>query len=233
MPLSTFSFRRPLASYAKVQAWAARLVRNRRFQLRRPRVRGSVYLDVGCGHNTHPEFINLDHVWHPGIDVCWDLRTGLPFADGSLRGIFSEHCLEHFPLPEAGRLLREMRRVLAPGGIVRLVVPDGELYLRAYVSRLDGSPAPCFPYEESERAQAGWTPIVSVNRVFYQDRESPYGHRFTYDFQLMQQLLLTAGFDRVTRRRFGEGADPRLLIDTPARQCESLYVEASLASTAP
>lgn len=233
MPLSTFSFRRPLTSYAKVQAWVARLIRNRRFQLRRPRVLASTYLDVGCGPNTHAEFINLDYLWHPGVDVCWDIRMGLPFADGSKRGVFSEHCLEHFPLPEAARLLREMRRVLAPGGTLRLVVPDGELYLRAYVHRLDGEPGPRFPYEDSERAQAGWTPIVSVNRVFYQDRESLFGHRIIYDFQLLAQLLRAAGFDQVARRRFGEGSDPRLLIDTPARQCESLYVEASVAPAAP
>lgn len=230
MPLSNFSLRRPLTSYAKVQALMARLIRNRRFQLRRPRVLGGAYLDVGCGLNTHVEFINLDHVWHPGIDVCWDLVTGLPFADSRLRGIFSEHCLEHFPLAETEIILREMRRVLAPGGTLRLVVPDGELYLRAYVSQVDGKTALRFPYEESERQQAGWTPMVSVNRIFYQDRESPFGHHTTYDFPLMQKLLLAAGFDRVTRCRFGEGTDPRLLVDTPARQCESLYVEATHGS---
>lgn len=233
MPLSTFSFRRPLTSYAKVQAWIAWLIRNRRFQLHRPRVLASAYLDIGCGSNTLTEFINLDYVWHPGVDVCWDLGKGLPFADDTLRGVFSEHCLEHFPLPEAAKLLREMRRVLVPGGTVRLVVPDGELYLRTYVRRLDGDPATRFPYEESERTQAGWTPMVSLNRVFYQDRESPFGHRTIYDFQMMQQLLRNAGFDRVVRRGFGEGADPRLLIDTPARQCESLYVKATLGSAAP
>ena len=233
MPLSTVSFRRPLTSYAKVQAWIARLIRNRRFQLRRPRVLGSAYLDVGCGPNTHAEFINLDYLWHPGVDVCWDLGTGLPFGDGTLRGVFSEHCLEHFPLPEAAKLLHEMRRVLAPGGTLRLVVPDGELYLRTYVRRLDGGPAPLFPYEESERTQAGWSPMVSVNRIFYQDRESLFGHRTIYDFQLLEQLLRSAGFDRVARRRFGEGTDPRLLIDTPDRQCESLYVEATHGSAAP
>lgn len=233
MPWSTFSFRRPLTSYAKVQAWIAPLIRNRRFQLNRPRVRPLKYLDVGCGPNTHAGFINLDYLWHPGVDVCWDLGTGLPFGDGSLAGVFSEHCLEHFPQPEAAKLLREIRRVLAPGGTLRLVVPDGELYLRAYCAHLAGDPAARFPYEESERTTADWTPMVSVNRVFYQDRESLFGHRTIYDFQLLAELLRAAGFGQVVRRRFGEGADPRLLIDTPARQCESLYVEATFDSTTP
>ena len=230
MPLNTFSPRRPLTSYAKVQAWIGPLIRNRRFQLRRPRVRNSTYLDLGCGPNTHAEFINLDYLWHPGVDVCWDISRGLPFAGGALHGVFTEHCLEHFPLAAARELLREIRRVLAPGGTTRIVVPDGELYLRTYVRQLAGDASHRFPYQEAEQARGSWSPMVSVNRVFYQDRESLFGHRTIFDFQLLELLLRECGFDQVVRRRFGEGADPRLLIDTPGRKGESLYVEASWGS---
>jgi predicted SAM-dependent methyltransferase len=229
MPLSTLSPRRRLTSYAKVQALVGWAIRNRRFQLRRPRVTAGRYLDLGCGLNPHDDFINLDYLWHPRVDVCWDIQGGLPFADATLQGVFSEHCLEHFPLPAALRLLREIRRVLRPGGTARIVVPDGELYLRTYVAQLAGEPAARFPYEEQERTGANWTPLVSVNRVFYQDRESPFGHRTIYDFQLLAQLLASCGFSQVVRQSFGTGGDPRLLIDTPARRVESLYVEATVA----
>jgi hypothetical protein len=164
--MNTVSLRRPLSSYAKVQALVGWLIRNRRFQLDRPHVRAGTHLDIGCGLNSHPNLINLDYLWHPGVDVCWDTTRGLPFADGTLRGVFSEHCLEHFPLPAA-------------------------------------------------RTQ------------FYQDRESPFGHRTIFDFQLLQLLLQEAGFTRVVRREFRSGTDVRLLIDTPDRRVESLYLEAS------
>lgn len=232
MPLATLSRQRRLTSYAKVQTLIGRLIRNRRFQLRRPRVQQGTYLDIGCGLNTHPGIINLDFLWHPGVDVCWDIATGLPFADGVMRGVFCEHCLEHFSLPEARRLLREIRRVLAPGGTLRLIVPDAELYLRTYVRQLAGDTTSRFPYQEAEQARETWVPMHSVNRVFYQDRESPYGHRTMFDFQLLDLLLRGAGFAPAVRRGFGEGAEPRLLLDTPDRQCESLYVEA-IAGTLP
>jgi len=231
--LRTFSLKRPLTSYAKVQAWFGPIIRNRPFQLRRPRVRNSAYLDIGCGLNTHPEFINLDYLWHPGVDVCWDIGRGLPFADASLRGVFSEHCLEHFPLPAARELLREIRRVLAPGGTARVIVPDGELYLRIYVRQLEGDAARFFPFQEDEQARGLWSPMVSVNRIFYQDRESLFGHRTIFDFQLLELLLKECGFDQIARRQFGEGADPTLLVDTPARRSESLYVEATHGSANP
>jgi predicted SAM-dependent methyltransferase len=227
MPLNTISLRRPLGSYAKVQSWVGGLVRNRRFQLNRPRVRGGTHLDIGCGLNSHADLINLDYLWHPGIDVCWDITRGLPFADASLRGIFSEHCLEHFPLPAIRALLPEIRRILVPDGTARLIVPDGELYLRTYVQQLEGDENARFPFQEDEQSRGLWSPMVSVNRIFYQDRESLFGHRTIFDFQLLELLLRESGFTRVTRRQFQEGADPRLLIDTPDRRGESLYVEAS------
>src|SRR5258705_11394557 len=103
---------RQITSYAKVRALVGKLFRNRGFQLRRQRVQTLRYLDVGCGPNSHDEFVNLDYLWHPGIDVCWDISRGIPLASGSMQGIFSEHCLEHFPIATAVEILRECRRVL-------------------------------------------------------------------------------------------------------------------------
>jgi predicted SAM-dependent methyltransferase len=230
MPLNTVSPRRPLTSYAKVQAWIGALIRNRRFQLNRPRVTALKHLDVGCGPNTNSGLINLDYLWHPGVDVCWDIRRGLPFASASLQGVFSEHCLEHFSLSPALALLREIRRVLAPGGSVRLVVPDGELYLRTYVRQLAGDQTDPFPYQETEQQDPLWTPMLSVNRIFYQDRESTFGHRLIYDFALLSCMVGQCGFTDIRRRAFREGRDPHLLVDAESRRCESLYVEAMVPS---
>ncbi len=224
--LANFSWKRSVTSYAKVQTTLGNLIRNRQFQLRRDRLRGLAYLDLGCGPNTHADFVNLDYLWHTGIDVCWDVARGLPFPDGRFRGIFSEHCLEHFPLPAAAKLLSEVRRVLAPGGIVRIIVPDGELYLRTYVEQREGRTAVRFPFQDQEAKEELWTPMWSVNRVFYQDRDSPFGHRVIYDALLLEGLLRKCGFTWVQRCAFRQGRDAGLLVDTPARQTESLYLEA-------
>lgn len=226
MPLGTLSFHRSITSYSKVQAVVARLIRNRRLQLRRRRIAGAAYLDVGCGTNAHPAFINLDYLWHPGVDVCWDVARGLPFDAGSLRGVYSEHCLEHFSMPDVMKLLREIRRVLRPDGVARIVVPDAELYLRTYVEHVGGNGARSFPFQGEEQSGGVWTPLVSVNRVFYQDRDSPFGHRTMFDFQLLAAVLKNAGFAHVARQEFRKGSDSTLLIDSTDRRLESLYVEA-------
>ena len=176
MPLHTISLRRSIFSYAKVQPIVGSLIRNRAFQLRRERVRRLAHLDIGCGPNLHDQLINLDYLWRPGVDVCWNITRGIPFADRSLQGVFSEHCFEHFSLPGALRLLREVRRILAPGGTIRIIVPDGELYLLTYASQVAGDSSRKFPFEQTEKTHELWTPMMSVNRLFYQDRESLSGH---------------------------------------------------------
>ncbi len=216
---------RKITSYAKVRHWVGNLVRNRPNQVRRALRSGKKFLDLGCGPNIHDHVINLDYLWRPGVDICWDVARGLPLPDGSMQGVFSEHCLEHFSLPEGAALLREACRVLAPRGVIRVIVPDAGLYLDTYHARKTGS-SPSFPFEAGESWEGDFVPLLSVNRIFYQDRDSAAGHRTMYDEALLGLVLRHAGFDDVKRRAFKQGEIPELLLDTPSRECESLYMEA-------
>ena len=124
-------------------------------------------------------------------------------------------------------IFHEIRRVLSPGGVFRIIVPDAEIYLRAYIGQLGGDTTVRFPFQEAESRGANWTPLHSVNRVFYQDRESAFGHQTMYDYSMLKKLLENCGFSQVTRCSFQGGRDPVLLIDSPDRRVESLYVEAT------
>ena len=205
--------RHPL-SYAKVQRVVSAMIRNRRAFA--DIKQSGIYLDIGCGTNTHTDFCNLDYGWHMGIDVCWDITRGLPFPDHYVRGVFTEHCLEHFSLNTGLAILGEIHRIMRPRAVLRIVVPDGELYLRSYASRI------ALPYAQEDAANFPIaTPMVSVNRIFRK-----HGHLFIWDFETLAAALLKSGFHDVTKAAFGEGCDDKLLIDTPGRKIESLYVEA-------
>jgi len=79
------------------------------------------------------------------------------------------------------------------------------------------------PYAEDDAHNFPFvTPMISVNRIF-----RDHGHQFIWDYETLRLALLRAGFANVKKRAFGEGADPKLLRDTPSRQVESLYVEAT------
>jgi SAM-dependent methyltransferase len=94
-------------------------------------------LNLGCGGRRHPAWTNVDLVPAGPDVIAADLRRPLPFAAGSFRAVYAAHVLEHLEPVEARRLAAEIHRLLEPGGIVRIVVPDLEGIARAYLASLE------------------------------------------------------------------------------------------------
>lgn len=98
---------------------------------------GRRLLNVGCGSNFHSDWLNVDVVPASAAVMAVDVRKGLPFADQAFDAVYCSHVLEHLPQQQAANLLRHMHRVLRPGGVIRVVVPDLETLAREYLRLLD------------------------------------------------------------------------------------------------
>lgn len=223
-----FSTSRAITSYGKIQHLIGRIIRNRQVFIDKDKISRTTLLNVGCGTNIRPGFINLDIEWRPGIDVCWDIRRKLPLKDGTFHGIYTEHCLEHVTYWDCAHALKEFFRILAPGGALRIVVPDGGLYLDLYCrSKLDNTVE--FPYvgekgllDMEEDGRIRFTSMMAVNRIF-----RGYGHMFAYDFETLASMLEYYGFKDINRTEYNKGRHNILLIDSELRAPQSLYIEAS------
>jgi predicted SAM-dependent methyltransferase len=205
----------------------SQVLRNRKVQTRFHSLASREYLDIGCGPNRRPGVIGLDFQWRPGIDLCWDVTRGIPLPDASMRGVFSEHCIEHMSLADGVGMLRECFRVLRPGGTLRVVTPDGALYLSEYVRLMAGGDGD-MPRSAGDHHAGVSTPIMSVNRVF-----NHFGHRFVWDHETFARYLTQIGFVDIRRADYGEGRDERVIGDTEWRRVGSLYVEATKPGTLP
>jgi predicted SAM-dependent methyltransferase len=195
----------------------SRLVRDRSFFFRLQKVKQKEYLDVGCGHSKDDNFINLDYDWYTHVDLCIDIRPGnYPIPDEHLKGIYSEHCLEHIPYEAMERNLKAFYRMLKPGGRIRISMPDGEKFLDIYRERKKGASTPMPILEE-----CSISPMASINFLF-----RSWGHQFIYDFETLEKLLVREGFKEIKRCTFRQGSDPILLRDIEWREPESFYVEA-------
>ncbi len=81
-----------------------------------------VVVVLGCGEKKHSGAIGVDCRDLPQVDVVTDLEEGLPFlGDNSVDEIIAEHVLEHIDNFEG--LMREIVRVLKPGGVCSVAVP--------------------------------------------------------------------------------------------------------------
>ncbi|MCH2179233.1 MAG: methyltransferase domain-containing protein [Mariniblastus sp.] len=99
-------------------------------------------LNIGCGRTHHPAWLNMDlEAMDPNV-VEHDITQGIPCPSDSLSAVYHSHILEHLKPEEGIDLLRECYRVLEPGGILRIVVPDlekiAELYLKMHAQAWAG-----------------------------------------------------------------------------------------------
>ena len=215
-----------VVNYQKVRHVVAGLLRNRRWLLQPKRWRSRRLLHLGCGPNIFSDFVNLDYRWVPGVDVVWDLSRPLPFPPNRFEGAYTEHCLEHFTLSELDSILRELHRILLPGGRLRVVVPSLETHLLLYQDAVRARTHAPAPPPSAE-------PAAGLNRVFYSGHSDMArsgwfhdGHHYMHDFSSLCACLEKAGFAGVQAVECGRSADARLAVDNPARAWESLYIEA-------
>lgn len=208
----------------------------RRASLVRRRYRGArgLLVNLGAGPHGRPGWVNVDISRERGVNCVYDLRRDLPFEDGAVAGLFCEHVLEHLHRSEeAPRFLRECFRVLEPGGVFRVIVPDGGRYLRAYSQEgwaaLDALRGTDAEHRDPWSDGRYRTKMELVNEIFRQNGE----HQYAYDAETLIADLREAGFDRVIEQSFGVGQDARLLLDRPSRAAESLYVEALKTAARP
>jgi len=72
----------------------------------------------------------------PGV-LVHDLTRGIPLPDASCQVVYHSNLLEHLPHMSALPFLVECKRVLVPGGIIRIAIPDLEAVCRLYLERLE------------------------------------------------------------------------------------------------
>src|SRR5207244_9139214 len=70
-----------------------------------------------------------------GVEVVADILDGLPLEGDSMDYAVSIHALQEVPYPRLVPVLRELWRVLKPGGVLRLVLPDLDKGVQAYLRR--------------------------------------------------------------------------------------------------
>lgn len=227
-----FGFDHELASKLRYEADMT-LLRTRcalspayRRQLRRLAARRDLLVHLGCGNALLAGWLNLDCYPPPrrkDIEMLTlDLRRGLPLATASVAALFTEHFLEHLPFETVRSVvLPDIRRVLQPGGKIRIGVPDGEYFIDQYISYRSGKRDEIF-----ECQRDGKTPMIMLNEIAH-----GFGHYFAYDFETISNMVSGAGFSNVRRcKAFDTSTDHFIGMDRadPWRNAMTLYIEAEV-----
>ena len=143
-------------------------------------------LNVGTGGKDLVGWINLDET-KPG-DVLARVPP-FPFRDECFDEILMSHVVEHMTLDDGRALIKECHRILKPGGVVTVIVPDGKIISLAYL--------------------AGQLNNEKLNDLYVYSYCQESQHRWFYDRRTLNQLVAEAGF--VGLRRLNRFTDVHLM----------------------
>jgi predicted SAM-dependent methyltransferase len=214
-----------------------------------------VRVNVGCGSSPTPGWVNLDnspsvrlaawpllaralqllHVLDPlhiavarqarEKGVQWADATRLPLQDSSVDTVYSCHMLEHLSTAKARAFLAEARRVIRPGGVVRLAVPDLRRLATEYLAEGNA--------DRFLKRTLLVADHASLRSWLAQAFVGPRHHQWMYDRDSLSALLVNTGFDSPRVCAPGETMieNPGAL-DLREREAESIYIEARLSRKA-
>lgn len=235
-------------------------------------------LNLGCGTKTSPKAINIDWSIYLSIKKNWlfrscaplflnnerrmklrnlddtilvhDIRKGLPFDNQSVDVVYHSHILEHVDRELVETFLKEIQRVLVPGGIHRMAVPDMEHLCKTYLKHVtliernaslmaDHDQYISVIIEQMVRKKAYGTsqqPLVLrwlENALLGDARKRGETHQWMYDRFNLPHLLERNGFKNIEVLGFNKSSIPNWKSfgletreDGSEYKPHSLYVEA-------
>lgn len=143
-------------------------------------------LHLGCGKRYIPGFVHIDLNDFPHIDYKQDIRSLPMIKSDSVDLIYFCHGIEYFDRIEIVDVLKEWKRVLKKGGVLRLAMPDFEALVKVYIKYKDLNKVlgPLFGrWEINETSKKA--------EVLY--------HKTVYDFESVKKTLESSGFTLVRR----------------------------------
>jgi predicted SAM-dependent methyltransferase len=166
-----------------------------------------VVLNVGCGYpprtRLHSYFQNdswrelrldIDPAVKP--DICCSITDMAPVDTGSVDAVWSSHNLEHLHRHEVPQALREFCRVLRPGGLLLVTLPD----LQRVAELVAGDKLE----EAAYMSPSG--PITPLDMIFGHTASLAMGrvymaHKCGFTAKSLHNLLVEAGFADIQLRR--------------------------------
>ena len=191
-------------------------------------------LNIGCGTSGIEGWVNIDNspsvlfsrlplgrrIFHtpdwPHDVRRLDVRKRIPYPDSSVSCVYSSHTFEHFTYEESLGVARECFRVLRPGGVLRIVVPDLGIMVRDYLSD-SADPLASHRFVSRLLLTTGLRNVVHAGAH----------HKQMFDARSLAHMLQEAGFPTPELSDFRSSRIAEIAqIELESRRSESLYVEA-------
>ena len=152
-------------------------------------------------------FLRVNAQRFPAGVMFGDIVAGLPVPDASAKAVYASHVLEHLAYEDCLTALRNTWRILKPGGVFRLIVPDLAGRTRRYLEELSSAdPAASQWFMRTTMLGQEQRPRGLKGRI--RDSLGNAAHRWMWDEPSMRAALAEAGFTAIRTCAFGDADDP-------------------------
>lgn len=159
--------------------------------------------EIGPGkHPVNKDWFIIDMVDKPWVDLRHDVRKlPLPIEDNCFNLIYMSHVLEHVPWFQTVDVLKELKRILQPKGVLEIWVPDLKKLVTAYLEgHMGGDKWRKFNKEND--------PVKWFNgRLFTYGPNDENWHRAAFDTPYLIRCLKQAGFNMIKPLQYPRGYD--------------------------
>jgi predicted SAM-dependent methyltransferase len=145
-------------------------------------------LYLGSGKRNIPGFIHIDLDDYPHLAYRHNIANLPMFSDNSVDLIYTSHSFEYFDRKEGEQVLKEWRRVLKTGGILRIAVPDFEAITQVYLK-----------YKKDLGHKGILGPLFGRMNIGGKVKNKTIYHKTVYDFNSLKKVLQSAGFKNIHR----------------------------------
>ncbi|MDA7801208.1 methyltransferase domain-containing protein [Candidatus Pelagibacter sp.] len=148
-----------------------------------------------------------------------DATKSLPLKDSSVECIYTSHMFEHLSQIGARSFLKEAKRALKSGGVLRIAIPDLKIAIEKYLKSRN---ADSFMQEIFVQAP----PISSLKQKIMLFVSGYRHHQWMYDGESLSKLLRETGFKEI---EICEGGYTKILdpdeLNLNEQEDSSVYVE--------
>lgn len=162
-----------------------------------------MFIEIGPGKNpVNKDWFIIDVVKYPYVDLVYDIRQlPIPLSEGVAEQIYMSHILEHVPWFQTIDVLKELHRILEPGGCLEVWVPDFRKLVHAYLNKDTG-------LDKWRKYNPTDDPMVWLNgRLFTYGPGEENWHKAVFDEEYLRQCFKEAGFIRIHKLSKPQGRD--------------------------
>ncbi len=177
-------------------------------------------LHLGCGGQIMEGWVNCDLRPRSKKVLRINLLRGLPFPDGSVNFVYTEHVLEHFSVDELRIILKHLFRVVQEGGVFRTAQPDLQTMIQNSLLSENWT-------KQKNRYSATKEGHLPTGTHYLNFIWSAWGHRFNHSYESLKYELKLAGFHKVIKCLYGQSDHPELCsLEQRSKEEDSLIIEA-------